>query len=319
MGVAAALFFKPAGTWWLVLGAPVSFLMLLWAGVTLWQGYVIHALLVPFAAFMFGSPILILLGFAIALPSVFLTVGAYLVATHHVRTSRHPTRAFAADVWRHCGFADGWEWVKVGGSAALVMVVLGLGMELLVGGVFRKVLDWLAELLPDYSRGEITMLVVAVIAFFFIAGWVTKKIDLNNPGRSVVAVGAGAAGYAALLALGWAFVKGLFDPALAGLSYYVGRGGAIALALGLVAAAAYYTWRAIQYYLLMRLMGRRPYPPQSFAADEWAKRLAQMDTEDQRYLLMRTTHQSVGLTPRDYLELLKQHRPAIKEGPAEDL
>jgi hypothetical protein len=73
--------------------------------------------------------------------------------------------------------------------------------------------------------------------------------------------------------------------------------------------------------LLLRLMaaGRRMFPPNSFSPEEWKARIRRAGRWKQRELLRRTNHQSLGLGPKDYLEVLREVRASFEQEPAASL
>jgi hypothetical protein len=58
------------------------------------------------------------------------------------------------------------------------------------------------------------------------------------------------------------------------------------------------------------------YPPNKFTAEEWKHKINEAGTERQKALLLRTNHQTLGLTPEVFLTLLYEIQPLIKKEPA---
>jgi hypothetical protein len=67
---------------------------------------------------------------------------------------------------------------------------------------------------------------------------------------------------------------------------------------------------------LLHLLRRRPHPPGSFTREQWKEGMERGDVDWQRDLLTRSNHQSVGLTPGQFLGLLREVQQTVKEEPA---
>jgi hypothetical protein len=66
-------------------------------------------------------------------------------------------------------------------------------------------------------------------------------------------------------------------------------------------------------YFLLRL---RVHPPRSFTPDQWRQRMRSYSAARQAELIVRTDHQSVGVTPAEFLDVLDGIVSVIEAEPA---
>ena len=64
------------------------------------------------------------------------------------------------------------------------------------------------------------------------------------------------------------------------------------------------------------LLRRQPYAPGTFTPPSWKQLFTRLDVLAQEELLFRTTYQSVGLPPREFLDVMREVRTVVKGDPA---
>jgi hypothetical protein len=61
---------------------------------------------------------------------------------------------------------------------------------------------------------------------------------------------------------------------------------------------------------------RSPYPTGKFTPEEWIQKIGHANSIKQREILYRTNHQSLALTPQEFIEVLRRVEPSIRREPA---
>ncbi len=84
----------------------------------------------------------------------------------------------------------------------------------------------------------------------------------------------------------------------------------------LIGALLFLLGRELIWLMRLLVVPRSPYPPVSWLPGEWKVTLQQAQPRQQRDLLRRTTHQTLGLRPNEFLHFLIEIEPLVREEPA---
>ena len=182
-----------------------------------------------------------------------------------------------------------------------LLVILGLT-------VWFSVNFWLYNLSPMSSNlwaiSFFTLFVTALIYYpiFLIRTWIKKGFV------SFLKYAA-----PAFVLIGLSFIENLFrSPKFV---FLIARILVVVVGLVSLFILAFYlrpVWYEMKHF---HLFGIQNVHPGSFAPESWKKLIEKSDTVKQKYLLLQTGHQSLSLTAAEFLEVLKEIRPLIKEEP----
>jgi hypothetical protein len=101
------------------------------------------------------------------------------------------------------------------------------------------------------------------------------------------------------------------------ISHYGTMLGRIAAVVAIIALLGFCIWETSRFLRwLAYFTRRRPYPPGTFTESGWKLLIGSERPERQEYILSRTTHQSLGLTPTQFLGVLQEVSALIEEEPA---
>jgi hypothetical protein len=166
-------------------------------------------------------------------------------------------------------------------------------------------------------------MVFGVLGMLMLGCYLVAIVDerYRDPRRWPFSKWIGRVGGAALKVVAW-LGAAMFVSPIAGWimkqSYY-GHVQSVLLVLLCVATVAI-IWRRgpLLFDVLIEWMdwSVRKYAPGSFSREVWRSRLAKSRARRQARHLLRTDHQSVSLSPSQYLALLKECEPLIRHEPA---
>jgi hypothetical protein len=90
----------------------------------------------------------------------------------------------------------------------------------------------------------------------------------------------------------------------------------IAVTIAGIGLVIFVLWTMFQLFKWLRYLASSPFPPGSFTREEWLKLLEPRSAGDQEEILLRTTHESLSLTPSGFLDVLNSAGSMIKGEPA---
>ncbi|MBI5715965.1 MAG: NACHT domain-containing protein [Chloroflexi bacterium] len=200
-----------------------------------------------------------------------------------------------------------YAWVKKG----LVFILKGIGAALLVGagigiiGLLGLLLNGLLHLQQNpFITGFAAILYIAMIGgggLYVYREWAKGSI---------------------LKTVGWMLLFGLGIGVLVGVYILWPQVGSLvaqtcAVSIWLILVVLLFTiLRPWVTFLRLSFFGVQKFPPGSFTPESWKKSIEKADGDRQERLLLRTDHQSLSLTAGQFLGVLKEVQPMIKQEPA---
>jgi hypothetical protein len=306
----AALKMRPSLLWAAVLGSaatvavPGPTLFTAWTGsYELTQAFVVTSpIWLP--AFVMG-------GLAIAGIIHLGSLALFLAAAARQRGPGHALGAFFAGATRSCGFEQCLKRCVYPILARILLPIIG-------APILVRLVGSLASMLNLSYESLMTALLIAValllVGFLGHPVWGERKKGL----KALLPVGLFLGLMLAVFLL-TAIFTGPLAPFLRWLKEI--PGSTMVRVISFVVAAVLLIgllpfFRRLSRGILDPLL-RQPRPsPGSFSPAEWKARIQKADAHKQHLLLLRTDHQALALTPTEFLEVLREIRPAIKEEPA---
>jgi hypothetical protein len=320
--ISLLLWRQPALLWVAVLGGTTAAATLIPFLASIWQGSVVTLLLlipglvvVPAA---YGT------GAVIASATHFSLLAVYLAASSRVRGEGHAWKTFFLGAWKNCGYESG---VIVSVASLMILLALVVMIMLFTGCVVFLVIP-ICQVLSDVSHlpfhpflNAVIVIALAIALGKSVSIWRSHSRAKLNPLPLLSRVRPGVIrkkelAIAAIWALGPGALFGLFCLFSTAFGVYFLRFLAILLSAVGVVLLAYCLWVTVRF--IARFMGlhRNKFTPGSFPPEGWKRRLEAAGAHVQASLLLRTDHQALSLTPAQFLEVLKEVRPKIKEDPA---
>jgi len=329
-----ALKYEPAKVWIAILGTAGATLLLVAVIPMCWAiaSMVILATLAYYFAWLgrfLGPPIgalVTMVGAIVGTTSQFGTLAIFLLVTSPCRENRRTVMPSLAVAWEEGGFAEAWDYVTEQFGRGIGCLLLGLalipvcGLAIAVIGLGGELVDRF-QLSRDRVITTLSVLVTFILLGFAIRA-LRQSIAEGNVGPVVRFLRTGTIWVGIILC----FVSGVVVIIWLGIAAawldeigagpYIIRGLVATFIVGATVVLVACLVILLRSLAVIIFPHPKPYPPGSFTPTEWKQRLAQSDTEDQKDLLLRTNHETVGLLPPDFLELLKEVKPLIKEDPA---
>jgi hypothetical protein len=205
-----------------------------------------------------------------------------------------------------------------------VLTVLFIGFSVIGGPITLSVCQLLNDvsLLPFHPLINITIIaLVAMLVVLCICVGLKRNTVLVLRFGSVLAELVKGLAYGLVGLVLIAGIGILLTPLwewLSNLPFWFFLLRALIVILWLVALWIFLTISAPLLRTLKQLLfpGLQKFPPSSFKSEDWKKRIQEEDAKGQEYLLLRTDHQTLSLPAVEFLAVLKEIRPLVKDEPA---
>jgi hypothetical protein len=316
----AALTLQPPLLWIAILAAAVVLGIFIPLFVDLWTG-TFAIMFAMFLGLISGLPFLAIGIASMALAANHFTwLAMYLVSTAWVRGGGHSATTFFRAGWRSCRFSTGW----ILGAAGLALSVGVLLMSVTVFAIMR-VIELISDLsfLPYHPSVNLLITGLAVLS----AGTLLRCLRRSTPIPALY--------FAAYLAIAFILLLGiplmisgvfvivpLIAPIVEWLKRFTFWFELFRVLLAIVSLLVLWPLFRVAVSTLWRLIVRlvlgvaEKFPPGSFDPKDWKSRIDAANARAQASLLSRTDHQSLSVTPSNFLGILKDVRPNIREEPA---
>jgi NACHT domain len=255
----------------------------------------------------------------------FTIVGAYLIAHLRVRSVNRANRSFFQVVWRNYSGADtadrrnGILFSLLGIEVRWMfkMLVYGVGGAFLLGLFKQRWSIWNNAGSAGFALG-VGLLLATVVGLFI-------TLRLSRFAKSEIAKrrysGAITVFYGLSIIAGVSIAIAVVDATLVKVDRWafaiqLARGLSVFLVLVLSSIIVYLVAPILRMVYATILLSRLPYPAGSFQKHEWIDLIKNSRPSEQKIELLRTNHQSLGLTAPEYFDVLEEIEDLIKKEPA---
>lgn len=310
-----------AKTWFWMLGSAASALPLAGLALGLWQGDWDSCFLTCSSLLLFLFTPVIALGSSLV---HMLILAAYSLVVWPMRRSGFAPSSFFRVAWHDCGYAENAKRIRA--------FILFSPVALLGGAVVLLLYALLGGLIAIVSATEtwVYLLLIGVLAYLVFS--LLKGPESSPlPWRPLLGLLRGLkhlAFAAAFLAL-WAGATFLVVLVMIlvsdALDWGIERIPGVDLfpiipkAVVIVAVCLAFFLLAREFVWVIRNLlstARRPFAARSISPEAWKTRMEASRPRQQQNLLLRTTHQALGLDAESFLALLEETKASIKEEPA---
>ncbi len=316
--IGTALKYRPSLLWAAILGSAAGSVTLISLLVALWIGSGMGVISVFYSSLL-GWIVAPAVGGLIAAPIHFGVLAIYLCATARIRRPGHSLTTFLGAAWRSCLFDAVFTWFKglllwaVGAAGCLLILSIGLSVCQLLNDISH---------LPFHPLINTTIIasVATLVVLCIHVGWKRNIEPVLGFGIVLAALGAALGGMVLFYGLLFKVIF-LLIPLwnwLASLPFWFFLLRVLIVIIWLGALVIFFTISLPLLRTLMRLLypGIQKFLPGSFKPEDWKKRVQEGNANEQEVLLLRTDHQTLSLSATEFLDVLKEIRPLVKEEPA---